>query len=288
MWIILSLLAGLGDALRDAGSKSLTDKAPREMVSWSYSILALPYFVPFLIMRVPETTLPWDFYALLALISSCHVIGGLLLVRALQISDLSLCAPIGAFSPVFLLVIGPLLTGDSPSTGGVVGTLFVVCGCYLLNIRELRRGLFAPIRALSRDRGVRLMLGLTLLWSFTGSIDRIAVAKFDRQLWGISQLVMISILFLPVVALRKGITFRLHRQTWGRLLMVGGFNALSFGTYLVALQLAPVFYVVCVKRSSILFSIIFGRVAFNEAQASGRILGGALMVVGIAVISIWR
>ena len=99
---------------------------------------------------------------------------------------------------------------------------------------------------------------------------------------------MISILFLPVVALRKGITFRLPRQTWGRLLMVGGFNALSFGTYQVALQLAPVFYVVCVKRSSILFSIIFGRVAFNEAQASGRILGGALMVVGIAVISIWR
>jgi drug/metabolite transporter (DMT)-like permease len=286
MWILFSILAGFGDALRDGASKWISKDTPKDMVSWSYSLLALPYFLPLLLREAPPE-LPWTFFTLLTLNSCCHVFGGILLVKALRMSDLSLCVPMVAFTPVFLLVLGPLLTGDTPSLYGLEGALLVVVGCYMLNIGELRRGLLEPLRALGRDLGVRLMLGLSLLWALTGSVDRIAVRQFDLEFWATAQLALICILFVPVLISRGSLKLRLPLKTWASLTLIGAFNALSFATYLQALKIAPVFYVVCVKRSNILFSVILGRLAFGETNTSGRFIGGALMLLGIVVISTW-
>jgi uncharacterized membrane protein len=70
------------------------------------------------------------------------------------------------------------------------------------------------------------------------------------------------------------------------LVLIGGFNAASFATYLLALEYAPVHYVVCVKRSSILFSVLMGRVFFGESLTSSRLPGALLMLLGVAIVSL--
>lgn len=285
MWIILSLLAGLGDALRDAVSKKATTSIARPLVTWAYSLCALPFFMPNLLVNLPHS-IPSSFWILLLFTSSCHVAGGLLLVKALQLSDLSLCIPMVAFTPVFLLVIGPMLTGDMPSTQGILGAVLVGIGSYVLNLDRTRNGLLAPIRALFQEKGARIMLGLALLWSITGSVDRIAVQRFNLSFWASAQLCTIAILLVPILIRYQAFSSPISKRSALSLLSLGGFNALSLGAYLFALQAAPVHYVICLKRSSILFSVLLGRVMFKEQFLVDRLPGAILMLAGVVTISL--
>lgn len=287
MWILLSLLAGLGDALRDAVSKKASATIPRPIVTISYSLCALPFFIPALIRNMPDSV-PLSFWPFLLFTASCHVLGGLLLVKALHSSDLSLCTPMVAFTPVFLLVIGPILTGDVPSTGGILGAVLVALGSYVLNLGRSRSGFLGPIRALFEEPGSRIMLGLALLWSVTASVDRVALRSFELTFWASAQLCAIAVLLIPIVLRSGDYAVKWSPRTYTLLFALGGFNALSLGGYLLALQVAPVHYVICFKRCSILFSVLLGRLIFKESLLADRLPGALLMLVGVVIISLWQ
>lgn len=286
MWALLSLLAGLSDSLRDASSKHWSTSVPKLLLSWSYTVGALPFFLPVLWLRYPGN-LDSRFWILLFTLGICHVSGGIMLVRALSLSDFSLCAPMVAFTPVFLLVTGPVLVGDNPSLAGVVGALLVFLGSYLLNLPELKDGIFAPFRALLKEKGVRMMFFLAFLWSLTCCGDRIAVRNYDPLFWGCAQVTAISLLFLPVILSQRMLSPLPSITQVKRMMVVGILNAASFWTYLLALKIAPVHYVICVKRLSILFSILIGRFLFREVGIKDRLLGGVCMILGVFVISLW-
>jgi len=285
-WIILSLLAGLGDALRDAFSKKAAPTTHGALVTWSYSVCALPFFLPSLLLNIPES-IPLVCWAYLLFNASCHVFGGIMLVRALHLSDLSLCVPMAAFTPVFLLVVGPLLTGDIPSTGGIIGATLVTLGSYVLNLSQSKRGFLAPFKALFEQQGSRIMLGLSLLWSITASVDRIAVKQVELSFWASAQLCAIAILLIPILIRKRAFSKPVGKRSLLLLGSIGCFNALSLGGYLVALTLAPVHYVVCIKRCSILFSVVLGRVLFKERFVSNRLPGAMIMLAGVIILSLW-
>jgi drug/metabolite transporter (DMT)-like permease len=286
MWLLLSFIAGFGDALRDALSKRAASTIPRPLITWSYSIFALPFLLPVAVMKMPEAV-PAEFWLLVAFVATCHVFGGLVLVKALQSSDLSVCTPMIAFTPVFLLVIGPLLTGDTPSYAGIIGAILVVAGSYVLNISRSSAGLLAPFKALYTDRGPRLMLILALMWSITGSVDRIAVQRFDPFFWGSSQVCIIALLLIPIVLRSGALASRPRLGDIRSLCTIGATNCLALATYLIALQYAPVHYVICVKRLSIPLSAVFGRIMFNESLLADRLPGAILMLLGVVIISLW-
>lgn len=286
MWTLLALVAGLGDALRDTASKRCTDLPSPLLVSWAYSLFMLPFVVPLLWdARIAE--LPIDFWTMNLLVASLHVLGGIILVKSLHAADLSIIIPLSAFSPVFLLFIGPIISGDSVTSIGVLGAVLVVIGAYLINLSKVSAGFKAPIIALVHNPGARGMLLLALLWSITGSIDRLAVQSFPLKVWAPIQMVGISTLFLPILIFGGHLKGFGSRKSLFRLFPIGAFNALSFIPYLFALQLAPVQYVVCIKRTSILFSLLLGRTMFGENALGERALGACLMFLGVVVISVF-
>jgi uncharacterized membrane protein len=193
-----------------------------------------------------------------------------------------------AFTPVFLLVVGPLLTGDATSISSVVGAVLVTVGSYVLNVGMAREGILAPVRALLSEKGSRIMLGLALLWSVTGSIDRIAVRRYDLFFWASAQLSTIALLLLPFLWRAGVLSSATIKKSLRGLLFIGSANALSLGAYLIALQMAPVHYVVCLKRSNILFSVVLGRYIFGEKFIAARLPGALLMLTGVIVISFCR
>ena len=286
MWLVLALLSGFGDALRDALSKRASSSIPRPLISWSFSLCALPFFLPSLIQNMPQS-LPPHVWGLLVFVVCCHVVGGLLLVKALHVSDLSLSVPMTAFTPVFLLVFAPILTGDSPTISGVVGASLVTLGSYVLHIGKVKSGILAPFRALLSESGPRIMLGLSLMWTITACVDRVVVQTVDRVFWGSAQLCGIAVGMLFVVVGQGGLGRPLRKGGYLSLLSIGGSNALSLGAYLFALQVAPVHYVVCLKRVSILFSVVLGRALFQERFLAERLPGAMLMLAGVAVITLF-
>ena len=283
MWVFLSILAGFGDASRDALAKFATSRVPRVLVSWSFSAMALPFFTVLLIDAKP---LPLPVFGLLLSVSVAHVVGGNILARALSLSDLSLCTPMVAFTPVFLLGVGPILTGEPPTLIGALGALLVVTGSYVLMLRR-EAGVFAPLTALRNEKGVQLMLLVSFLWAVTGCVEKVGVQHAGLAEWAVLELLLIAVMFCPLLfGQRRAIAAVLPRE-WGFLFLIGAANALSFGGYLLALRSAPVYYVICVKRASIFFSLLFGGVLYKEGITIARATGAALMFVGVAVISLW-
>lgn len=284
MWIFLSLFAAAGDAARDSATKRFASKVPLILISWSYSLFMVPFCLPGMLKNCPEI-IPENFWPLLWCIASMHVISGIVTVTTIKSGDLSLTIPLSAFTPVFLLFTSPFLTGDSIGAIGIVGALMVFSGSYLLNISHTRYGILGPLKAIASQPGARGMLFLSFLWSITGSIDRIAVRLVPIEFWGGAQMLAISALFLPIVLLSRQAHLIFVPKNFVRLALIGAVNAFSFFPYLAALHRAPAHFVVCVKRTSILFSIILGGMIFKEKNLAERLAGALLMLTGVIVIS---
>ncbi len=56
-------------------------------------------------------------------------------------------------------------------------------------------------------------------------------------------------------------------------------------THMVAVNMTNVAYMIAVKRLSLLMGVLYGHFLFGEEAIGERLLGGSLMVAGVALIS---
>jgi uncharacterized membrane protein len=73
-------------------------------------------------------------------------------------------------------------------------------------------------------------------------------------------------------------------HTLGILLVIGLFQAVGLFFHNTALSLGPVPSVIAVKRTSILFTVIWGIMVLREERGKERLAGAALMVIGIGIL----
>ncbi|MCX7957891.1 MAG: EamA family transporter, partial [Deltaproteobacteria bacterium] len=67
-------------------------------------------------------------------------------------------------------------------------------------------------------------------------------------------------------------------------LAIGTFVGLAAYTLFSAYQMIPVSYAIALKRTSILFAVLWGRLFFNEADFRKRILGSIIVLTGVIII----
>lgn len=308
-WLALALATGALVALRDALVKrgsARTDEYETILILSGTTAAAL--FVALLFIGFPEPgpRLP------LAIVGSAvpNVFAYLLLARAVKHSDLSLVAPLLGLTPLFLLGTTPLILGERPQALGFAGVVLIVLGAYLLNARDFRHGPLEPFRALLRDRGARLMLGVAFIWSITANYDRIGVQATSPLTWPLVVHAFVALVLLPVVIWRRSrarsdgprkraFTLSIDGYVpgwWLRqaarapliLLLAGAVNAVQSFTHMTAITLTMVPYVVAVKRTSLLFSVGLGRVMFGEGRIRERALGASIILAGVIVFALGR
>ena len=69
-----------------------------------------------------------------------------------------------------------------------------------------------------------------------------------------------------------------------RVVLGGLATALSMIAHFHAIQLAPVSYMISVKRTSLIFSVIYGAIVFKEEHIKGRLLGTSVMLSGALIL----
>ena len=70
------------------------------------------------------------------------------------------------------------------------------------------------------------------------------------------------------------------------LVAVGIFSALMLVFQMIALTQTLAVYVIAIKRLGILIAILLGGFVFKEKEIKTRLLGGAIMVLGVLFISV--
>jgi drug/metabolite transporter (DMT)-like permease len=224
------------------------------------------------------------FIAAVAGAASINIACSLLYMRALQLSPLSLTIPYLAFTPVVLLATAWVLIGELPGLRGVAGVLTVTIGAYLLNRGDGSAS--GPLRALAKEAGSRMMLAVALMWGVSASLDKIGVLHGPPVLFAATVYGGIALPVLLVTLLRSRASFAPLRNrrvlVWIAVAALG--TTFAYTTQLISLRTLFVSYVIAIKRSGLLLSVLVGHFAFREGELEKRLLGAAVMVIGVLLI----
>lgn len=285
-WVPLALTSALADAFENVAMKhSLTHFDPL-IVSWLRVVYATLLIAPFMFLQgVP--TVDQEFWLALLTRTVLDSVAIVLYVRALKLTDISLAVPMVALSPVFLVGLEFLVTGDLPSLVGFLGIMLVALGAYLLN-RKPGHSVFEPIREIFRDKGVFLMFCVAVIWSLTSLLHRIAIEHSNAMFYaGVGQIALL-IAMTPVAIWwnRSGVLSALHPRRFVHAAPAGLFEGISFLVQIIAQSMTLASYVIAVKRTSIAISAFFGKVFFKE-KIDGRIFPIILLLLGVFCITLW-
>lgn len=292
-WLLLALFTGAGVAVRDAVLKRGSGAFDEYRTILGISVTtALLLAVPFLFVPFP----PLGPRLVEALIGSGvpNIVAYVLLAKAVKLSDLSLVAPLMGLTPLFLLVTSPIIVGEVPGPLGVAGVVLIVIGTYVLNARDIRRGPLEPLRAVARDPGARLMLGVAFIWSISANYDKIGIEASSALAWPLLLNLVIALTIGVIVASRgrRGLHAALpdrprprRRESW-YVAAGGAVNAASLVAQMTALTLTLVPYVIAVKRTSVLFSVLIGALLFREQRIRERAAGAVLILAGVVLFAL--
>jgi drug/metabolite transporter (DMT)-like permease len=287
-WFPLALFCALSLALADTATKKwLAHRGAAELTLIRFGLPAL-VLLPLLAAQGPPSPPP-AFWGWLAAALPLEVVAMWLYVRAIRDNPLAATLPYMAFTPVFTVLTGQVLLGETVSGRGLAGILLVVAGAWGLNLdragRHPRTWLL-PFLAMVRERGSRLMLLVAAIYSVTAVLGKGALNLVPGQAlafgaWYFSLLGGITWL---VFGLRQPALVRAVLCCGARGWVVAVLMTLMILSHFLALAQAETAYMIAVKRTSILFGILLGAWVFREADLRRHLLAAGLMVGGVALI----
>jgi len=288
-WLSLSLLCAFSLASADAATKAwLRDYSARELALVRLGLTGL-LMTPLLSNLGPLTALPRAFWLWIFALVPLEVAAMLLYMKAIRDHPLALTLPYLAFTPVFVILTSFVLLGERISLGGATGVTLVVLGAWMLNVRHARlrewRSWGAPVAAIFHEPGSRMMLGVAVLYSLTATMGKGALQYMGPRHFGAFYFALLGIVVTVLFAApRPRMLCSVWRRPWG-VLAVTACNAAMVYTHFLALQRVEVAYMIAVKRTSLLFGIVYGALFFRETNLGSNLLAGNLMLAGVLLIA---
>ena len=286
-WTSLTLLSAFFLATADTLSKRyLSHYRPGELVLVRFGVsgaLLLP-----LLLWQPWPQLSPAFWGWVAVSLPLELLAMWLYMQAIRESPLSLTLPYLAFTPAFNMLTGYLLLDETVSWTGFSGILLIVLGAWLLNLKTMQNGtglnLLAPFRAITRERGSRLMLMVAAIYSLTSVTSKGALLHANPGFFGPFYFVVLGTASVLVFASRDVSSWRaMGKHPWVHL-GIGVFMAGMVITHFYAIAHIEVAYMLAVKRTSLLFGILYGAWLFGESGLKKNLAAGILMVLGVFLI----
>jgi drug/metabolite transporter (DMT)-like permease len=301
-WFPLALLGAISQATYSFSVKVLLRWiSPFFLAGYSFLAASLVLFSLILFSGIPP--LGPGLVPAVAATVAINTVATLLFYRALSTTDLSLCVPMLAFTPVFLILTSFIILGEIPSPAGVVGIFLVATGAFLLTQKSghgQSASLLTPFLTLRHDQGVRSMLIVAFLYSLSVNYDKEVVINSSPIFGSALIFFLLAIIFL-LIAVSTGTTYSFAAKepdpvpshppfpysrffTYGAVGMILATEGISINT---AYTMAIVPYVITIKRLSIFFSVLFGGLLLHEQYIRGRMFGAVVMITGAVVIGLW-
>lgn len=284
-WLILSLLTAISVSSQDACVKKFFSHLnPYEM-----AVIPLVYSLPLFLAALLFVDVPYldhTFWVYFLLSLPLNGVSLVIYMKAIQVSPLSLTLPYLAFSPVFMIATGYIFLGEIPDKKGLIGILIICLGAYILNFDRNIKSFFDPFKVIYKEKGSMMMLGVAILFSFAAVIGKKTILHSNPVFFTLFFFSVFN--FLMVVFM--GVTGRVNR----RLIFKDPFKGVGVGLLLfchamfhgLAISLTKAAYMISVKRFSILFGIVYGRLIFREENTLVRLIGAVCMICGAAFITL--
>src|SRR6266508_3724823 len=289
MWALYALTAALLTSFLPIINTRILTTADVAVVAWVPNALSLP-----MLLVVTLALIGWprvDGLFLLGVLASgiLNLVATLASTRALQLADASVATPFLSFNPAFTLLLSSFTLREIPSVRGIVAVLLIVLGAYLFQLREVGKGLLAPVQALTHQPGVLLAIGASFVWGLTSIFEKIAIQHTSPE----NPLIVAFVTtFLTVVLLTPALWRRRtdlldqlsrHRPLFGAAGLISGVAPL-FG--FSAIALGYVGYVTALFKLGAVFTVVWGALLLKEPGLRERLPATLVIVIGGLLIAI--
>jgi drug/metabolite transporter (DMT)-like permease len=284
IWFFLSLAAALSIAARDVSIKSYEDLQPREI-----AVLELFWALPALIIGcvfVETPPLDQTFWWTFILSIPINIMAYVLYLNAIKISPISLSVPFLAFTPIFMILTGFWVLGETINLWGGFGTGLIVIGSYILHFKKNQLNFSAPFSAFIHEKGSWYMLIVAVLFAFAAVIGKKAILHSSPLFFSYSFFMVFNVLILMGLFVRGKNNWQKIIRNSPKGLWLGSLLMIHISFHGLAISISTAVYMVAVKRSSILFSVLLSWLILKERDIHYRGLGTLIMFVGMIFITL--
>jgi drug/metabolite transporter (DMT)-like permease len=284
MWVPLAIVVAVAFGLTNTYAKALSRTVHISVVTWWMIALSLPLALVVLAPTgLPEVQPGFLLAALLSV--AINMVAVTLQVRALSVSPLSVTVPFLAFTPLFMLVSSAFVLREWPDARGLAGIILIALGAYTIHLDRLRGGFLEPFRAIASEKGSRLMLLVALMWSVSATYDKVAVLRSSATFYTAFFAAAFAVFYAPFALLGARKT-RVPPRMLPRLVLLGAIEAVMILSQFVAIRMTVASYVIAVKRSGMILSVVLGYLLFKEKHLRARLAGALLMTAGVVLLSL--
>lgn len=286
MWLVLSLLSALFQVLRNMSMKHLGHRLDATINVWGRFTFILPFLAALSLWHGLPTLQP-DFWLYVILFGLAQTIATLSLSKGLQLSDLSIVTALWKISLLLLVIVAFFMLGETPSPLGLAGILVSVIGVYLLNVHKSHISVWAPLRELVVDRGLRYTLLAALFYAPSVVLIKQVIVHSDVYFGNLMAYLAASLTILPLVLRHSAHHFGQIPRYWPSFCSMGLFACLASVCMGIAYKITLTSYVEAAKQAEILFALLIGYTVFHERARVRTILPGSLtMLLGIVLLEL--
>lgn len=286
MWVGLALFSALFQVLRNMSMKHLGHTLDETINVWGRFTFLLPFAMGFVAWQGVPPLLP-GFWLYVVLFGVAQTAATLSLAQALRLSEISIVTALWKVSLLFLVVFAFLSLGEKPSILGFVGILVSLIGVYVLNIQKSRYSIWAPLRELFVDPGLRWTLLAAALYAPAVVLMKQIIVRSDAYFANLMAYLSASLIILPLALWRSSHHFGQIRRHWPSFVGLGLFACLGSVCHSLAYQLTLTSYVEAVKQAEVLFALGIGYLVFQERARVLAILPGSLIILlGIVLLQL--
>jgi len=281
---VLAIVLLLTSASLHALWNLLLKRSQEKYSAMGWQVLISGIFAFFLLLF---TGFPPRSMWLLALISmALEAVYFILLSNAYSDHDFSLVYPIArGTAPAFLMLWSILFLREKPTAAGVIGILMIVSGMIIIGATSLIQNRGSRLHF----RGVLTALAVALTISLYTFIDGTAVKHGPPLPYALTMF-----MFVPIMTT----SYNVHRFGWKHfaaawngprlpLILAAALGVVAYLVALIAYSFAPLSYSGAIREVSVVIGALLGWLLLQEPMGRTRLIGSAVIFVGILVIALF-
>ena len=229
-------------------------------------------------------------WALVLASALIHVGYFIVLLRGYRKADLTVVYPLARGSgPLLSSMVAIVFLGEQISALGLAGILGVVCGVFLIaGGPGLWKAAHDPLQQARVRTGIFYGASTGLFIASYTVIDGYAVkvALMSPILVDYVGNLLRLVYLLPTLLRDRTVVAQMWRKQRRYALIVGIFSPVSYVLVLYAMQVAPLSHVAPAREVSMLFAALLGGHLLGEKDRGPRILGAALIAMGVMALGL--
>ena len=281
--VAMVLAAAVAHAVWNLASKFKRGDALLFVCAYTYASALLCVPISIAIVADARQVFDWRLLAGAGVSAVLHTAYSLTLQAGYDRAELGVVYPVArGTGPVLTMLFAILLLGEQLTATAMFGASLVVAGILVVTGNPFRRASRRPFQGLLWGAATGATIAAYTLWDGYSVI----ALHLTPVIYYTATLLMQSLILAPSLLRRRHRIRAAIAADAVPILIVAVFSPLAYILVLTAMQKAPVALVAPLRESSIVIGSLVACKLFREGHLARRIAGAAVVLAGIAAISL--